>query len=70
MVSFRRTNNVGWNKTTVTRVDVNFSITGKSIDNYIGRKAHISFLSNSGFLTMFVNRFKETLFDTQTQNIT
>ncbi|CAI2385376.1 unnamed protein product [Moneuplotes crassus] len=49
--------------TTVTRVDVNFSISNKSIDSMIGRKAHVSFLSNSGFLTMFTNRFKETLFD-------
>jgi len=48
---------------TVTRVDVNFCITEKSIDNYIGRKAHILFLSNTGFLTMFTNRFKESFFD-------
>lgn len=54
----------GMKNTTITRVDVNFSITEKSIDHYIGRKAHILFLSNTGFLTMFVNRFKETLFDT------
>jgi hypothetical protein len=47
----------------ITRVDVNFCINEKSIDNYIGRKAHILFLSNTGFLTMFTNRFKETLFD-------
>ena len=51
------------NNTTVTRVDVNFWINEKSVDNLIGRKAHVLFLNNTGFLTMFTNRFKETLFD-------
>ena len=50
-------------KTTVTRVDVNFWITDKGMDNLIGRKAHILFLTNTGFLTMFTNRFKDSLFE-------
>ena len=42
-------------QTTVTRVDVNFWINEKSVDHLIGRKAHVLFLTNTGFLTMFTN---------------
>ena len=50
-------------KTTVARVDVNFWINDIGADNIIGRKAHILFLTNSGFLTMFTNRYKDSLFE-------
>lgn len=55
--------NIDLPQTQITRVDVNFCMNSKSIDTYIGRKAHILFLNNTSFLTMFTNRYKDTLFD-------
>ena len=41
------------------RVDVNFRITSKTVDSFIGRTAHIQFLENQAFMKMFVYRFLE-----------
>lgn len=40
------------------RLDVNFKVPG-NIDSWIGRKAHIEMLENSGFLKMLVYRYPE-----------
>lgn len=41
------------------RVDVNFMISNKNIDTFIGRAAHIQFLENKFFMNMLIFRFKE-----------
>lgn len=40
------------------KLDVNFKLT-QSIDTIIGRKAHMQFLENEGFLRMLVYRYPE-----------
>lgn len=46
----------------VHRVDVNFVLPEKSIDNMIGRTAHIQFLENGSFLKTLVN-CTDSIFD-------
>jgi hypothetical protein len=43
------------------RVDVNFMITEKTMDSFIGRTAHIQFLENEFFMKQLVYRFMEFL---------
>lgn len=43
----------------VCRLDVNFRIAAKSLDSFIGRKAHIQFLENEGFLRLLAFRYPE-----------
>lgn len=45
-------NILGRVKGTLVRVDVNFSIPEQSVDNIIGRAAHIGFLNNGEFLRL------------------
>lgn len=40
------------------RIDVNFKIDEKTIDNMIGRKAHILFLESDPLAKMFIHRFE------------
>ena len=46
----------------VHRVRVNFAITEKSIDTFIGRKAHIEFIDNEEVASMIVSMFP-TIFE-------
>ena len=41
----------------ITRVDVNFFIEENNLDSYIGRTAHIKFISNKDTLRMIVERY-------------
>ena len=41
------------------RIDVNFMISEKNLDTFIGRAAHIQFLENKFFMNMLIYRFKE-----------
>lgn len=43
----------------VCRLDVSFKIGAKSLDSLIGRKAHIEFLENEGFLRLLAFRYPE-----------
>ena len=43
----------------VCRLDVNFKIASKTLDSLIGRKAHIQFLENEGFLRLLAFRYPE-----------
>ena len=43
----------------VHRLRVNFDITEKSIDTFIGRKAHIEFIDNQEVASMIVSMFPE-----------
>ncbi|EGR33266.1 serine esterase, putative [Ichthyophthirius multifiliis] len=42
----------------IHRVDVSFEIPGQTIDNMIGRAAHISFLENEALMKMILTDFK------------
>ena len=44
------------------RVDINFMISEKNLDSFIGRTAHSQFLENKFYMNMLIFRFKE-LFD-------
>ena len=41
----------------ITRVDVNFAIEKKNLDSFIGRTAHIKFISDTDTLRMVVERY-------------
>lgn len=43
----------------IHRIDVNFMISEKSIDTFIGRAAHIHFLENEYFMRILTHRFIE-----------
>ena len=41
------------------RIDVNFMISEKNLDTFIGRAAHIQFLECQPFMKMIVYRFRD-----------
>jgi hypothetical protein len=48
------------NKTrTLYRLDVNFKISDKNLDSFIGRTAHIQFLECQPLMKMIVSRYNE-----------
>ena len=44
---------------TLYRLDVNFKISGKNLDSFIGRTAHIQFLECQPMMKMVVSRYNE-----------
>lgn len=45
----------------VYRLDVDFHITAKNVDDYVGRTAHMKLLDNEVFIDMLVHRYKDFL---------
>jgi len=45
----------------IIRIDVSYGGNSKTLDDYIGRKAHISFLENLYVMKMMVYTFSEIL---------
>ena len=47
------------NTRTLYRLDVNFKISDKNLDSFIGRTAHIQFLECQPMMKMVVSRYNE-----------
>ena len=45
----------------VYRLDVDFDLKSKNMDDYVGRTAHMKLLDNEKFINMLVHRYKEFL---------